>query len=926
MNKSFQPHESHIPYILKFFIDYNLFGMSYLHVPLQHVHTRDADEKSRFKKRSVSQLEVDFKAIFILNRLAAEEDCTNKAANPGIESLWEDERIRRSALDSDSVPPLVSTAGSQVNESSATESDVFFRTILKDSLTKLNEAPAKLEMDENEASIPKKTYDLKNLLDSSIYAAEFSPSSFTSQTSAGKSSHDETQTILNLEDQFLNFSEPSDDQAENELKELQKVSELFEDSTQDNFESDNLLTPLSQNETETALNNTLTNRQTPLNEEIAASDDSDEEMFNELNMTVASMEVFSQYANEADEVTIPQLDGIDDEIENLSPTEITSRQDKERNFYPQPGPSHVYISPMRIPTKIEAPSPNTSILNSQKLKDNLNELARAFGTPPGKVVTKSEPNTAEFSDEEFDYEEDDHISSFYNQTMMLDDFISEEDEDTEVKSEDTIEIANTECQVPCIITPAIDPPEVSEVLERLKDFNIPQFVNPSPFFSCSKDLTTKKEVGFNVLAIRGNLMSDLEEFKSCLADSTEVKSVKKMKKIKHIAAITPYNNPPTFHDAINWLKASAGQEVTQPEDESPVKDKRERTLMVLDIEEELSEDLDSTLRPATPTSPDYVPSSQEKATKSIEQYIEEGLQKHFRKRRVNAKKSFSKRFQEIMKAKAASSMEAESDQSLISPADETAKLSDETIKVSQSSDSSDGTSSDLSSSIIVKNANIQEDLSFNNSDVTGPSLNNTYGFKMKLESLKSNDEHTDLTILAMELHVQTRKELKPNPEFDAITAIFYSLDGYCSGNELKNLNGVIACADSGSFKYTRQGVDVLLVKTEMALFEAFFHKVRDFDPDIFAGYEIETASWGYFIQRGYILSLNLNNALSRMPTDKADKGAPTSEEEDLDRGDYFSEQMIPGRIMLDVWRLMKNEIALTSYTFENICYHVIHRR
>jgi DNA polymerase zeta len=200
---------------------------------------------------------------------------------------------------------------------------------------------------------------------------------------------------------------------------------------------------------------------------------------------------------------------------------------------------------------------------------------------------------------------------------------------------------------------------------------------------------------------------------------------------------------------------------------------------------------------------------------------------------------------------------------------------------------------------------------------------------MKLESHQANDEHTDLTILAMELHTQTRNELKPNPEFDAITAIFYSLDGFYSGTEVKTLNGIITYVDVKSFRYMKQGVDVTLVENELDMFEAFFRKIREFDPDIFAGYEVETASWGYFVQRGYVFNMNLNNALSRMPSEKAEREnvqRPVDEDEQNDMGDYYSEQRIPGRILLDVWRLMKHEIALTSYTFENISYHVLHRR
>lgn len=33
-----------------------------------------------------------------------------------------------------------------------------------------------------------------------------------------------------------------------------------------------------------------------------------------------------------------------------------------------------------------------------------------------------------------------------------------------------------------------------------------------------------------------------------------------------------------------------------------------------------------------------------------------------------------------------------------------------------------------------------------------------------------------------------------------------------------------------------------------------------------------------------------------------------------------------GRILLDVWRLLRSEIALTSYTFENVMYHIMHKR
>lgn len=40
LNKIHQPHESHLPYLLQFLIDFNLYGMSFLHVPADVVRYR----------------------------------------------------------------------------------------------------------------------------------------------------------------------------------------------------------------------------------------------------------------------------------------------------------------------------------------------------------------------------------------------------------------------------------------------------------------------------------------------------------------------------------------------------------------------------------------------------------------------------------------------------------------------------------------------------------------------------------------------------------------------------------------------------------------------------------------------------------------------------------------------------------------------
>lgn len=40
LGKTYQAYDSHVPYILKFFIDYNLYGMSFLHIPEYTIRDR----------------------------------------------------------------------------------------------------------------------------------------------------------------------------------------------------------------------------------------------------------------------------------------------------------------------------------------------------------------------------------------------------------------------------------------------------------------------------------------------------------------------------------------------------------------------------------------------------------------------------------------------------------------------------------------------------------------------------------------------------------------------------------------------------------------------------------------------------------------------------------------------------------------------
>jgi DNA polymerase zeta len=113
--------------------------------------------------------------------------------------------------------------------------------------------------------------------------------------------------------------------------------------------------------------------------------------------------------------------------------------------------------------------------------------------------------------------------------------------------------------------------------------------------------------------------------------------------------------------------------------------------------------------------------------------------------------------------------------------------------------------------------------------------------------------------------------------------------------------------------------------------------VVDLDPDIIAGWEIQNSSWGYLGARGSQYGSCSNH---RMCLDADTKCAGLDIEELISRapGRGFSNSNDPwalrntstfrasGRHVLNVWRLMRTELELSSYTLENTVFHVLHRR
>lgn len=195
-------------------------------------------------------------------------------------------------------------------------------------------------------------------------------------------------------------------------------------------------------------------------------------------------------------------------------------------------------------------------------------------------------------------------------------------------------------------------------------------------------------------------------------------------------------------------------------------------------------------------------------------------------------------------------------------------------------------------------------------NITGDSLNKLDLSIQNLKNARAVNENQHLTLFVMELHVETRGDFKPDPQHDPIKAIFYSI---VNDSPLKcNFSGIIVWNFSND-RIIENNFEVVYVDSEKNLIRRFIETIKTSDPDILAGYEIEMQSWGYLIERSYVLEINALSKISRVPTETR-HNKPQS---------HLS---LIGRVTLNIWRLMRHEIALQSYTFENVVFHLLHQR
>lgn len=222
----------------------------------------------------------------------------------------------------------------------------------------------------------------------------------------------------------------------------------------------------------------------------------------------------------------------------------------------------------------------------------------------------------------------------------------------------------------------------------------------------------------------------------------------------------------------------------------------------------------------------------------------------------------------------------------------------------------------------------------NLSQIDGPTQKNRHGFKFTQRQASTSVRHETqyMSTLSLELHVNSRGDLAPNPETDQISCIFWCLKSddaemESNGDQPGTRVGIVALSEpAGMVKTLKKqfSFDVIIEDNELDLINHMVDIVREFDPDILTGYEVHNGSWGYMIERARMkYEYNLCDEFSRM---KSQSHGRFGKEADRWGFNQTSTIRITGRHMINIWRAMRGELNLLQYTLENVAFHLLHKR
>jgi DNA polymerase zeta len=217
------------------------------------------------------------------------------------------------------------------------------------------------------------------------------------------------------------------------------------------------------------------------------------------------------------------------------------------------------------------------------------------------------------------------------------------------------------------------------------------------------------------------------------------------------------------------------------------------------------------------------------------------------------------------------------------------------------------------------------------SQIDGPTQKNKHGSKFSQRKASTSVQHETgyMSTMSLEVHVNTRADLSPDPEKDAVNMVVWCLAEEKLDEDAKI--GIVILTDPKDDtlverirRIVGKNVQIDEEDDELDLFNRMVDIVRSHDPDILTGYEVHNSSWGYLIERARLqYEFNLPDEFSRM---KSQSHGRFGKDADKWGFTHTSTVRITGRHTINVWRAMRSELNLLQYTMENVVFHLLHRR
>ncbi|XP_045467770.1 DNA polymerase zeta catalytic subunit isoform X2 [Harmonia axyridis] len=487
--------------------------------------------------------------------------------------------------------------------------------------------------------------------------------------------------------------------------------------------------------------------------------------------------------------------------------------------------------------------------------------------------------------------------------------------------------------------PIYGAPTKLDVMESLSEYGIPLIRPQEPFYSNVEDASKSLEIGHNLLKVKTLTTIDVPDFQSSfegleqfrqkyypqILDQRNKQNPRYFYCAEGDCILRPSQKPPTKKEIENWLQQNSVP--IKVVDETKTKKSKIYFASSQDIysDNDMSMDLTLTLSPTTPKTErktDTPESSFTSVPKETDLDREAFSPTSTKSEGGSPKGTRHSEDTPESNVDSDTSLKDESFDPDVTLTPRSSRSGAESPVLSRAKQRKKPSSMTLRKSALLSN-------SLDHSGViSGATLNNTYGFQCSVQNYqaaRASVKYEYLTILSMELHVNTRGDFKPNPQYDSIQAIFYCISNDVEENTVKprSCEGIFVVdsnpvGQTKSFSFldgTGISCDIEYVENELKLFEKFTKFIIHWDPDILLGYEIQMLSWGYLIERCFHLGINIIPDISRVK----DKHLKFNEKE---TGDL----RISGRVVLDLWRLLRHEIALQSYTIQSTVYEILQRR